>query len=38
MATAKKGVIQTPFTDAIATPKSKLSSPTPANINKSGKK
>ncbi len=38
MATKKAGVISTPFTDAIATPKSKLASPTPANPNKAGKK
>jgi hypothetical protein len=38
MATAKKGVISTPFTDAIAKPKGGLCSPSPAQANKSGKK
>lgn len=38
MATAKKGVIATPFVDAIAKPKGGLSSPAPAQNNKSGKK
>lgn len=37
MATAKKGVIETPFKDAIATPKG-LTSPAPEQNNKSGKK
>ena len=38
MATAKKGVIDTPFRDAIAQKKGGLGSPSPEQNNKSGKK
>lgn len=38
MATVKKGAISTPFADAIAKKSGGLSSPAPAQANKSGKK